>query len=206
MKKHIIFDLDGTLINSIPIMEDAWNVVRNKFNLKITFQEYKKYTGLPFDMIMDRLNLSKVNNEIKKLYFNETKKRAKKVKLIKGAKELISYLNKKEYFVSIITSKPRKSYNTMKTLIPKSISTVLCGDDTNYNKPDKKLIQYLLSKHPNKIQNLTYIGDTIFDLQFSINSNMNFIHFRDNKKNILPKNLVNKIKTVDTLLEIKKIF
>ncbi len=206
MKKHIIFDLDGTLVNSFPIMEDAWNIVRNKFNLKITFQEYKKYTGLPFDIIMDRLNLSKINNEIKKLYFNETKKRAKKIKLIKGAKELISYLSKKEYFVSIITSKPRKSYDAMKTLIPKSIGAVLCSDDTNFNKPDKKLIQYLLSKHSDKIQNLTYIGDTIFDLQFSINSNIDFIHFTDNKKNILPKNLVNKIKTVDTLLEIKKIF
>ena len=42
MKKHIIFDLDGTLINSLPIMEKAWKVVTNTFNLNISFYEYQK--------------------------------------------------------------------------------------------------------------------------------------------------------------------
>ena len=43
MKKHIIFDLDGTLINSFPIMAEAWKIVSNTFNLNISFNEYKKY-------------------------------------------------------------------------------------------------------------------------------------------------------------------
>tara|TARA_X000000950_G_C13893910_1_gene652008 strand:+ start:460 stop:1080 length:621 start_codon:yes stop_codon:yes gene_type:complete len=205
MKKHIIFDLDGTLINSFPIMEEAWNVVSNKFNLKITFQEYKKFTGLPFKVIMEKLNLSKIDNEIKNLYFSETKKRSKKIKLVKGSRELLNYLHKKGYLISIITSKPRKSYNTMKSLIPKCVKTILCSDDTNFNKPDKKLIKHLLSKYPNKKNNLTYIGDTIFDLQFSINSNIDFIYFSDFKKNKLPNNIVNRIKIVDELSKVKEL-
>ena len=205
MKKHIIFDLDGTLINSLPIMEKAWKVVTNTFNLNISFYEYKKYTGLPFDTIMNKLGLSSIGDEIKKVYFNETKKRSKEIKLIKGAKELILFLNKKEYLISIITSKPRKSFQGVKHLVPKCIDLVLCGDDTNFNKPDKNLINYLLSQYPNKTSNLTYIGDTIFDLQFSINANINFIFFNDNEKNKLPKNLINKVKTVDKLSKIQYI-
>jgi len=205
MKKHIIFDLDGTLINSLPIMEKAWKVVTNTFNLNISFYEYKKYTGLPFDTIMNKLGLSSIGDEIKKVYFNETKKRSKEIKLIKGAKELILFLNKKEYLISIITSKPRKSFQGIKHLVPKCIDLVLCGDDTNFNKPDKNLINYLLSQYPNKTSNLTYIGDTIFDLQFSINANINFIFFNDNEKNKLPKNLINKVKTVDKLSKIQYI-
>ena len=205
MKKHIIFDLDGTLINSLPIMEKAWKVVTNTFNLNISFYEYKKYTGLPFDTIMNKLGLSSIGDEIKKVYFNETKKRSKEIKLIKGAKELILFLNKKEYLISIITSKPRKSFQGIKHLVPKCIDLVLCGDDTNFNKPDKNLINYLLSQYPNKNSNLTYIGDTIFDLQFSINANINFIFFNDNEKNKLPKNLINKVKTVDKLSKIQYI-
>ena len=205
MKKHIIFDLDGTLINSLPIMEKAWKVVTNTFNLNISFYEYKKYTGLPFDTIMNKLSLSSIGDEIKKVYFNETKKRSKEIKLIEGAKELILFLNKKEYLISIITSKPRKSFQGIKHLVPKCIDLVLCGDDTNFNKPDKNLINYLLSQYPNKTSNLTYIGDTIFDLQFSINANINFIFFNDNEKNKLPKNLINKVKTVDKLSKIQYI-
>ena len=67
MKKHIIFDLDGTLINSLPIMEKAWKVVTDTFNLNISFYEYKKYTGLPFDTIMNKLGLSSIGDEIKKV-------------------------------------------------------------------------------------------------------------------------------------------
>jgi len=203
MKKHIIFDLDGTLINSFPIMEKAWKVVSKTFNLNISFHEYKKYTGLPFDVIMNKLDLSNIGNEIKKIYFKETSKRSKEIKLINGAKELIYFLNKKKYLISIITSKPRKSFHRIKNLVPNCIDLVLCSDDTNFNKPDKKLLNCLLSKYPNKTNNLTYIGDTIFDLQFSINANINFIFFNDNKKNKLPKNLVNEIKTVDKLSKIK---
>lgn len=203
MKKHIIFDLDGTLINSFPIMAEAWKVVSDKFNLKITFNEYRKYTGLPFNIIMDKLNLSSSTKEIKKLYFNETKKRSKKIKLIKGAKELILFLNKNKYLVSIITSKPRKSFDVIKKLIPKSVNLILCNDDTVFNKPDKNLIDFVLSKYPNKTSNLTYVGDTIFDLQFSINSDINFIFFNDKGNNKIPNNLVNKIKTVNELSKIK---
>lgn len=203
MKKHIIFDLDGTLINSFPVMKKAWKVVSKNFNLNISFHEYKKYTGLPFDVIMNKLGLSNIGDEIKKIYFNETAKRSKEIKLINGAKELIYFLNKKKYLISIITSKPRKSFHRIKNLVPNCIDLVLCGDDTNFNKPDKKLLDYLLLKYPNKTNNLTYIGDTIFDLQFSINANINFIFFNDNEKNKLPKNLANKVKIVDKLSKIK---
>tara|TARA_X000000950_G_C13920090_1_gene662970 strand:- start:10640 stop:11260 length:621 start_codon:yes stop_codon:yes gene_type:complete len=203
MNKHIIFDLDGTLINSFPIMSEAWKVVCNKFNLNISFSEYKKFTGLPFNIIMDRLGLSSSSIEIKKLYFNETKKRAHKVKLIKGAKDLIHFLNNNGYLISIITSKPRKSFEAINRLIPKKIDLIICSDDTEFNKPDKNLINFLLSKYPNKTKNLTYIGDTIFDFQFSINANINFVFFNDKNENKIPKNIVNKIKSIDELSKLK---
>jgi len=199
MSKHIIFDLDGTLINSFPVMEKAWNKVIKKFSLNISFNEYKKFTGLPFEKIMDKLELSKISKEIKNLYFNETKKRANQIILIKGARELLIKLKKKGYKISIITSKPRRSFITIKKLLPKGINLVLCSDDVNFKKPDKKLIDFYKKKFSLKTNDLTYIGDTIFDLQFSINSKINFIFFSNEKQNKLPVNIINKIKTVNKL-------
>ena len=203
MTKHIIFDLDGTLINSFPVMEKAWNKVIKKFNLNIPFNEYKKFTGLPFDKIMEKFNLSKITKEIKSFYFSETKKRANQITLINGAKKLITILKNKGYKISIITSKPRKSFNSLKKLLPKNIDLILCSDDTNFEKPDKRLINVYLKKCNVKINQLVFIGDTIFDYQFSVNSKINFIFFSNNGQNKLPKNLVNKIKSVDKLLEVR---
>ena len=58
-KKLIIFDLDGVLINSLPNMEYSWNMVRKKYNLPIQFSQYKKFIGLPFYIILNKLNINK---------------------------------------------------------------------------------------------------------------------------------------------------
>ena len=204
--KHIIFDLDGTLINSIPIMEKAWKDVQSVIGIATPFSEYKKYIGLPFELIMEKLNLSNLLNEIHEVYFDATKKRSREIGIINGASEIVNFLKKKNFVVSIITSKPRKSFETIKSIIPNNIDYIICSDDTKYKKPDKNLIGYLLKKFPNDLKNLTYVGDTIFDLEFSVNSGIDFIFFSNHKKNKLPTNLLNKIKSVDELIEIKFFF
>ena len=56
-----------------------------------------------------------------------------------------------------------------------------------------------------KNQDFLYIGDMIFDLQFAQNAEVDFLHFSNNGRNMLPKNLINSIKTVDKLIDLKKI-
>ena len=40
--KHICFDLDGTLINRVPLMKDSWENVSTTLNLKIGWDAYKR--------------------------------------------------------------------------------------------------------------------------------------------------------------------
>lgn len=205
MKKHIIFDLDGTLINSFPVMAKAWEKVSDKFNLNIPFQNYKKFTGLPFNIIMEKFGLSSICDDIKKVYFNETRKRSQEIQMIDGSEDLIYSLKEKGFFVSIITSKPRKSFDSIKNLIPKEVDFILCADDTSFSKPNKNVLNFLTDKFPDKKNNLLYVGDTIFDLQFSINCQIDFIFFSNNNTNKFPKNLVNKFNMIDNLNDIKSL-
>lgn len=206
MNKHFIFDLDGTLIDSFPVMAKAWERVSYEFDLKIPFQNYKKFTGLPFDIIMEKFGLSAICDDIKRVYFEETRKRFQEIQMIDGGKDLICYLKDKGFFVSIITSKPRKSFESIKRILPKNIDLVLCADDTSFSKPNKNLLNFLIYKFPNKKENFLYIGDTIYDLQFSINCEIEFIFFSNQNKNKLPINLINTFKTVDFLNDLKSVY
>ena len=47
MIKLVLFDLDGVLIDSKENMRCAW-IVKKKFNLKQSFENYFKNIGLPF--------------------------------------------------------------------------------------------------------------------------------------------------------------
>ena len=46
--KLIIFDLDGVLINSLNNMKYALKNTNKKLGLKLEFNKYRKYIGLPF--------------------------------------------------------------------------------------------------------------------------------------------------------------
>ena len=52
---------------------------------------------------------------------------------------------------------------------------------------------------------MLYVGDMIFDLQFAQNLGAHFIHFTNEGENFLPKTLVNKVRSISKLMEIKKI-
>ena len=47
--KNIIFDLDGVLINSRSNMNKSWSSTSKKYNLKIRFNKYEKFIGLPLE-------------------------------------------------------------------------------------------------------------------------------------------------------------
>ena len=59
---HISFDLDGTLINSIPLMKLSWENVNKKLNLGIGWENYKKNIGLPFSKICKNLSIEKLES------------------------------------------------------------------------------------------------------------------------------------------------
>ena len=56
--KHVAFDLDGTLVDSIPVMKVAWEASVSTLNIDCSFSEYKKYIGVPFPRILELLNLT----------------------------------------------------------------------------------------------------------------------------------------------------
>ena len=65
-KKLIIFDLDGVLIDLLSNMKIALKSTSKALNLKLNFSEYKKYLGLPFEDIMQKMSVNKNIDIIKK--------------------------------------------------------------------------------------------------------------------------------------------
>ena len=101
--KLIIFDFDGTLIDSAPDLVDSINEMLKKLNLKeAPFEEAVKWIGngslklveraLKYNGIEDKKFLEKAHRNFKEKY---KYKNAKKTVLYAGAKELLYEL--KEY-------------------------------------------------------------------------------------------------------------
>ena len=74
-KNLIIFDLDGVLIDSIENMKLALKMTSLSVNIKLDFKLYKKYLGLPFEIIMSKMGIKKDVKKIKKKIFLFFKKK-----------------------------------------------------------------------------------------------------------------------------------
>jgi beta-phosphoglucomutase family hydrolase len=57
--RGLIFDCDGTLVDSMPLHYDAWVTVLRRYNLEFTEARFYQWAGVPVDEIIRRLAAEK---------------------------------------------------------------------------------------------------------------------------------------------------
>jgi len=180
---HISFDLDGTLIDSFPLMKSSWENVNKNLNLKIGWERYRKNIGLDFDEICENLDLNNEKMRIKRMYFDYNKENVDKIKLFSGVRELIKEIEKNEISWSIITSKPQYTAKDIIDLFELKPEYLICCDDVSKGKPNNESSVLLKRFYKNKkFRDYYYVGDSIADHIFAINSGFKFIQFYNNDK------------------------
>lgn len=107
--KHIIFDFDGTLVDSTAVIMMMYNELAKKYNFtKVTEEEYKLLNNLPLKERFKALNvpiyklllLGKVGMDFKQGY----RQHINSIHPIEEMKEVLEFLQRKGYVISVITS------------------------------------------------------------------------------------------------------
>ena len=180
MKKVIIFDMDGTLIDSSITLVNAINHVRKNLKLKPMSQ----------DDILSKLNDHRVNpakyfynaDSFKaehEIWFSEYYKNNHKreLRLYSGVKELLDWLKERGYILAIATNAHRNS--TRQALIYLDIENyfdvVVCGDEVRYSKPYPDMLLKILYKLKLEPKDALFIGDGERDQEASKNANIDYI-------------------------------
>ncbi len=180
MKKVIIFDMDGTLIDSSITLVNAINHVRKNLKLKPMSQ----------DDILSKLNDHRVNpakyfynaDSFKaehEIWFSEYYKNNHKreLRLYSGVKELLDWLKERGYILAIATNAHRNS--TRQALIYLDIenyfNVVVCGDEVRYSKPYPDMLLKILYKLKLEPKDALFIGDGERDQEASKNANIDYI-------------------------------
>ena len=95
MKRLVIFDLDGVIIDSRENMRVSWNAVKKNLNIKISFKKYFEKIGMPFENILKKLQINeKYFKKAKKIFREESIKNFNLIKTYPNVKETILYLKK----------------------------------------------------------------------------------------------------------------
>ena len=200
-KKVIIFDLDGTLINSPKTVLKILNATfkKKEFN-KIKMYQLRKYLSLGGDILIKNILKIKNKNEIikkknifRKKYFEE---KTTKKDLYSGAELLLKILHKKRYKICLCTNKPLKLVKkiTKELKINHLFKLILTPEILGAKKPNSIFMKKILSKFKITNNEALYIGDSTIDLKLAKKNNIDFYLFynsncdiKNNKIRLLKK-------------------
>lgn len=160
----IIFDMDGTIINSSSIITSSVNYVRNHLSLRPLDSKHlleklnEKDTSIS-KFCYNSDNFTKQHEDLFDEHF--TKNYQQEVHLYDGVIELLENLSKK-YELSIATNAYTKTAVPMlKHLdIHKYFNTIIGSDKVSLPKPHREMVDVILDTRKIKKENAIFIGDS----------------------------------------------
>ncbi|MBR2404083.1 MAG: HAD family hydrolase [Clostridia bacterium] len=181
MIKACIFDLDGTLLDTIPTISHYCNLSLEEFGLgTIEDEEYKYLVGNGAKVLIERaLDFVGADKEeyFEKVYKFYTKAYDKDVsygtKPYDGIPEMLAELKTMGIRTYVLSNKPDFAANeAIKTFLGNLIDATYGGRDGVALKPSTEGVDIVLSENGIKREECLYIGDTSVDMQTGKNALM----------------------------------
>ena len=179
-KKLVIFDMDGTLVNSSITIANAINYVRENIGLE----------PMDRDIILSKVNDNTINpsqvfyhtkqfEKDQERYFSQyyTRNHAKELALYDGINELLIELKSNGFKLAVATNAYRSS--TLESLshfkILELFDTIACADDVKRPKPQPNMLFKILKDLNIKVEDSIFIGDGERDEQAGKKAGMDYI-------------------------------
>ncbi|MFZ9035743.1 MAG: phosphoglycolate phosphatase [Francisellaceae bacterium] len=175
MYKHLFFDLDGTLVDSLPDITEALNLMRAEFNLTpISLDIVAGIIGKGFPTTTRRvLALDLDEHEVEKqahkalqytlMYYEQSM--GKYTTIFPGVIETLQKLKSRHIPMAIVTNKEEE--HAIKVLDQTSLSAyfdvIIGGDTTDAYKPDPEPLEYAMSQLNAMAATSLMIGDSAND-------------------------------------------
>lgn len=142
MKKAVIFDMDGVIVDSMPYHFIAWYETLRPFGIRVScFDVYSK-EGERWDRtlkdLLKRESITVSRHTLKKIFSSRQRIFKKNFKrfIFKGAYDLLLCLKKRRYILGLVTGTPLNEVEKILPLrIRKLFDSIVAGDQVKKGKP-----------------------------------------------------------------------
>jgi phosphoglycolate phosphatase len=179
MKKFntIIFDMDGTLLNTIEDIADSVNYILKKYGYSLrTYEEIRNFVGNGSERLMELALPGGRNNPDFEKHLNEykhyyLKNNNNKTSPYEGIFELLEELTRRNYKIAIVSNKNDDNIKDLnRTYFSGYIKTAVGESKDVMRKPAPDMVYNALKELNSGIENSVYIGDSEVDIDTAKNA------------------------------------
>jgi HAD superfamily hydrolase (TIGR01549 family) len=173
MTRAVVFDVDGTLVDSVDLHAESWRVAFEKFGKRISFEEVRRQIGKGADQLMpvflSKEELARFGRELDEFRGRLFKREyLPRVKGFPKVRELFQRLKRDNKRVALASSAKGDELDTYKKIagIDDLVETETSSDDADRSKPYPDIFQAALARLPGiAFDEIVVIGDTPYDAQ-----------------------------------------
>ena len=184
MRKYdtVIFDLDGTLLNTLEDLADAVNaVMRAHAYPERTLDEVRRFVGNGIRRLMEQAVPEDVEGELFEQVFEEfrsyyTEHCQIKTRAYDGVMELLKMLAERDYVMAIVSNKNHAAVCELNEIYFKEFISVAIGQkDGIRKKPAPDTVWQALKELGKEASSAIYVGDSEVDFMTAENSGMDCV-------------------------------
>ena len=190
MRKGIIFDMDGTIVDSLPYHQKAWEVFFKDNKVENFSEKLKHYKGggtldLMTAVYGDKYSKQqlKLMSDDKEIIFREIYKNH--VQPIEGFNEIFKFIKSKKIKVGIASNAIRKNVEMIlnELKIYNRFDSIICGDEVKNGKPNPEMFNKTVSRFKLNKEQCLIFEDSIEGIEGAINSGIKVIGIRSSSSN-----------------------
>ena len=182
MVKGIIFDMDGTMVDSLPYHHEAWKIFFNENKVENFSEKLKDYKGggtldLMKAVYGDRYSLKELKkmSDEKEIIFRRIYKG--NIKPIKGFKKFLNDLKSRNILIGLASNAIRKNVSLIiKELeIYDDFDSIICGDEVDNGKPNPEMFNKTIDRFKINKNECLIFEDSLEGIKAAKYSNINVI-------------------------------
>ena len=182
--KLVIFDFDGTLVDSATGIWHTANEMAKNYNLKAFKRDFIVQA---LGAGMDKFFTDIFPEQVKKLGLKEVArinlgiydvKYKEGLKMYPNVKQTLKYLHARGVRLAIASNKLKKYVDLINKELGISdyFHITLGGEDVKRRKPDPFVVHYLMKKYALKKKDVLFVGDSQYDVETAKNAGVDCVY------------------------------
>ncbi|AKK25537.1 HAD family hydrolase [Mycobacterium sp. EPa45] len=172
MNPAVLFDIDGTLVDSNYLHVHAWQQAFHEAGLPVQAWHVHRSIGMDGSTLVEELSNGAdddVQKRLKELHTRHYEASAELLKALPGARDLLERVGGLGLQVVLATSAPDNELALLRKTLgcDELVSAITSSEDVEQAKPRPDIVNVALEKAGVTAQQAVFIGDTVWDVEAS---------------------------------------